>query len=123
MVAHTLHPLHPDLAAADLAELPFGRSVIKVLHTPGHSRDSVVFEYPPDRALFTGDTLFVDCIGFCRSRRKMAASLRRLRELPDDLTVYPGHDYGSVPCRTLGEEKRANPEFSPDFIARLDTAE
>ena len=99
--------------------LPFGESNIKILLTPGHSRDSICCIYEPDNALFTGDTLFIDCIGFCRSPKTMAQTLERLRTLPDSLIVYSGHDYGCVPSRPLGEEKLLNPEFSPDFINSL----
>lgn len=111
-----------DIPLNDLSRLEFGNSFIEVIHTPGHSRGSLCYIYNQDNAIFTGDTLFIDCIGFCRSPKNMAQSLRRLRELPDDLTIYSGHDYGSVPFRTLAEEKLKNPEFSIEFIENLSTA-
>lgn len=108
-----------DIPLDDGSTLAFGSSCIETVCTPGHSRDSVCYIYAPDRAIFTGDTLFIDCIGFCRSPKVMAESLEKLRALPDDLVVYSGHDYGAVPFRTLGEEKVMNPEFSQEFITRL----
>lgn len=104
---------HPGNSAAhrhlaDGETLSLGKNSIEVLYTPGHSRDSVC--YLCDRsALFTGDTLFVGCIGFAPRPESMYSSLKRLAKLPGDITVYPGHDYGRVPFRTLAEEKRENP--------------
>jgi len=92
---------------ADNETLPLGASQVEVLYTPGHSRDSVC--YLADRKhLFTGDTLFMDYVGFARSPEGLYSSLKRLAKLPGDTIVYPGHDYGSVPYRTLAEEKRLN---------------
>ena len=92
---------------ADRETLPLGASRIETLYTPGHSRDSVC--YLADRnALFTGDTLFVDYVGFARRPDTLYSSLKRLAKLPESITVYPGHDYGGVPHRTLAEEKRRN---------------
>ena len=87
--------------------LMLGGSRIETLYTPGHSRDSVC--YFADRAsLFTGDTLFVDYVGFARKPEGLYSSLKRLAKLPENAVVYPGHDYGCVPHRTLAEEKRGN---------------
>lgn len=108
-----------DIPLENNSTLPFGNDEIKIIHTPGHSRDSICCIYMPDMALFTGDTLFIDCIGFCRSPKTMAQSLETLRALPDDLIICSGHDYGSVQTRSLGEEKVKNPEFSIDFINKL----
>ena len=108
-----------DIAIDEGSKLVFGNSTIDIIHTPGHSRDSVCYIYKPDNAIFTGDTLFIGCIGFCRSPKNMAQSLDRLRTLPEELIIYSGHDYGDVPNRCLAEEKTKNPEFSPAFIAKL----
>ena len=93
---------------ADGETLPLGSVGVETLYTPGHSRDSVC--YLADRsALFTGDTLFMDCVGFARRPEVLYSSLKRLAKLPENPIVYPGHDYGEVPHRTLAEEKRHNP--------------
>jgi glyoxylase-like metal-dependent hydrolase (beta-lactamase superfamily II) len=97
---------------------------VQVLHTPGHTPDGCCFL--AGKALFTGDTLFV---GEC-GRVDLADSdveamydslMRRLFELPDDLVVYPGHDYGRTSTSTIGREKRENyvlrPRTLPQFIA------
>ena len=78
-----------------------------VLHTPGHTPGSVCLM--AEGKLFTGDTLFAGSCGRIDfpggSGADMQASLRRLRDLPGDFEVYPGHG-GST---TLDRERRANP--------------
>ena len=108
-----------DIPLDDHSTLEFGCGFIEAIHTPGHGRDSLCYIYAPDKALFTGDTLFIDCIGFCRSPKTMAQSLMRLRTFDGELVIYSGHDYGTVPFRTLKEEKMKNPEFSIDYIEKL----
>ena len=106
------HPTHPHAGEIKLyngRKLPFGDGWIEAIATPGHSRDSVCFRLSDDSALFTGDTLFVGCIGFCRSKDMYRSLMRRILPLADSLKVYSGHDYGEVPFRSLGEEKRLNP--------------
>jgi len=82
---------------------------IEVLETPGHTEGSVSLKV--DNMLFTGDTLFKGTVGrtdFPGSNpRDLAASLKKLAKLPDDLRILPGHGEPT----TLGEEKRSNPFF------------
>lgn len=93
------------LADGEVLELGSGR--IETLYTPGHSRDSACF-LADGESLFTGDTLFMDYVGFARKPESLYSSLRRISKLDGGITVYPGHDYGSAPHRTLAEEKRLN---------------
>ncbi len=82
-----------------------------VLHTPGHTPGSVCFLM--DKAIFTGDTLFIDSIGRTdlegSDPEEMFKSLKRLTTLADDIIVYPGHNYGKEPASTMGEQKKRNP--------------
>lgn len=66
---------------------------IGVHHTPGHTRDSVVFEC--HGALITGDTLFNGTVGNCFSGDMAAfyASLATLMTFPPETRIYAGHDY------------------------------
>ncbi|MDJ0781676.1 MAG: MBL fold metallo-hydrolase [Desulfosarcinaceae bacterium] len=66
---------------------------IRVHHTPGHTRDSVVFEC--DGALITGDTLFNGTVGNCFSddMRTFFESLTTLMAFPPSTRIYAGHDY------------------------------
>jgi len=90
--------------------LGLGDSKMRVMHTPGHTEDSICL-YDGEN-VFTGDTLFVGTIGkFDRERAE--AIYRSLYEiilsLPESTVMYPGHDYGEVPFKTLGEERASNP--------------
>jgi len=112
VVAHENSPIEHDLTVADGQELRFGRKGVKVIHTPGHTEDSICLY--DGKNLFTGDTLFIGNCGRTDlaggSSEKMFRSLHDIiLRFPAETTIYPGHDYGEVPSRTLGEEKAANP--------------
>jgi len=126
--------LSPMDAAAG-KEILLENHPIKVLHTPGHTMDSVTFH--TDDRIITGDTLFNGTIGNCFSGDLKAfyESIKKLMALPDATVVYPGHDYAEYAmafarviepnnpafddflksrnletvCSTLSEEKRVNP--------------
>ena len=110
VVAHERSPIRCDVRVADGAELALGRGGARVLHTPGHTEDSICLY--DGSGVFTGDTLFVGTIGRFE-RSKAEAVYRSLYEvilrLPGETEMYPGHDYGEVPHRPLGEERRSNP--------------
>jgi glyoxylase-like metal-dependent hydrolase (beta-lactamase superfamily II) len=60
-----------------------------------------------------GDTLFVGSCGRVdlpgSDPEEMYRSLtQRLSKIPDDVVLYPGHDYGESPTSTLGRERREN---------------
>jgi len=116
VAAHRSSPVKKDLALDDGATLKVGRLDIKVLHTPGHTRDSVCFLV--DRRLFTGDTLFVGECGRTDGPGGDAGAMYeslfgRLLKLPEDIEVYPGHDYGPRPTSTIGHEKKTNYTLEP----------
>ena len=81
------------------------------LHTPGHAPGSLCIVVN-DMYLITADTLFIGDCGRAdlpgSDPAALFASLQRLKSLPDHLIVCPGHNYGPVPTRSLGEEKRSN---------------
>ena len=87
--------------------LTLGSLTIEVLHTPGHSKGSVVLKVGD--VLFCGDTLFAGSCGRTDlaggSYGEIMASLKRLGELEGDYHVCPGHDVTS----TLERERRSNP--------------
>ncbi|MFW6283784.1 MAG: MBL fold metallo-hydrolase [Desulfosalsimonas sp.] len=66
---------------------------IRVLHTPGHTADSVCFYF--DSILISGDTLFNGKVGRCFTgdHQRFLASIKTLVQLPGDTAVYAGHDY------------------------------
>ena len=68
---------------------------VKVLTTPGHTLDHVSYYMPDEKLVFVGDTIF--SLGCGRviegDHAMMWNSLKRLRELPDDVSLYCGHEY------------------------------
>ena len=109
-------PLKADLSVQDGTILPFYGGGITAVETPGHTDDSICWKLPDDSGIFTGDTLFVDYIGFCNAY-KMFRSLQRLRDFPDNMLIYSGHDYGHAPVDTIGHQKLVNPFFRPETFA------
>ncbi len=91
----------------DGEELTLAGLPISILGTPGHTWGSVCIAVEDN--LFTGDTLFQNSCGRTDLEggdiRWMQHSLRRLKELEKNYTVYPGHG----PKTTLDREKRVNP--------------
>lgn len=89
--------------------ISFGKSSLRVIATPGHSRGSVCFYAESDHILFSGDTLFAQSIGRTDldtgSMMQIIQSLRTLSWLPDDTRVLPGHG----PSTTMGSELTSNP--------------
>lgn len=67
--------------------------VIHVMHTPGHTTDSVCFRF--DDILLTGDTLFNGKVGRCFTGdfEGFFRSIKRILALPPDTMLYAGHDY------------------------------
>jgi sulfur dioxygenase len=97
----------------DVATLGSGR--IEVLHTPGHTPDSVA--YRVEGAVLTGDTLMIGTTGRCDfpggdAGAQYDAVTGKLFGLPDDTVVWPAHDYKGHTSTTIGAEKRANPRFA-----------
>lgn len=91
--------------------LKLGARDVRVIHTPGHTEDSVCYYDGSD--LFTGDTLFIEAWGRTDlpggSAEKLFSSLRRvIMRLPATTVIYPGHDYGNVRFRTLAAEAVKN---------------
>jgi hydroxyacylglutathione hydrolase len=110
-VAHEFSGLKADIFVRDGDTLQLGESKLQIIHTPGHTPGSICIY--DGKNLFTGDTLFIGTCGRTDfpggSDEQLYNSLRRLMKLPDSTIIYPGHDYGPVPYRTMREEKKLNP--------------
>ncbi len=118
--------------ASDNEEFKIGNITIKVLHTPGHTLESVTYllidENGKNHAVFTGDTLFLGDVGrpdlaikSDLTEKDLAGmlfeSLRsKIMTLNDDVIVYPAHGAGSACGKnlsketvgTIGEQKQTN---------------
>ena len=124
IVAHKLSRVKFDTAVNDGDILSVGKISIKIIHTPGHTSDSICL-LVDNKKLLTGDTLFVGECGRTDmtggSAKSMYDSLfNKLLKLNDAVEVYPGHDYGLKSSSTIGEEKKSNYTLQPrsleDFI-------
>jgi glyoxylase-like metal-dependent hydrolase (beta-lactamase superfamily II) len=116
LVVHENSPVACDLRVKDRDEIKLGGRSVRVLHTPGHTEDSICLY--DGKEVFTGDTLFVGTIGRFEKVRAEAmynSLYHVILGLPPPTVLYPGHDYGEVKWRTLKEEKDSNP-----FLASRD---
>ncbi|NLP49726.1 MBL fold metallo-hydrolase [Bacillus sp. RO1] len=133
----------PHELVKDGDEIKLGNIVFQVLHTPGHTPESLSFlvtdggaktEHP--MGIFTGDFVFVGDVGrpdlleksahkegtADKGAKDMYASLTNFKNLPDYVQVWPGHGAGSacgkslgaIPSSTVGYEKRVNWAFQHD---------
>lgn len=134
----------PFTPLADGQEISCGNVAVRVLHTPGHTPESLSLVVtdrtrgPEPWFVLTGDTLFVGTVGRPdlpgaaeASARALYQSLRKLLALPDHTEIYPTHFSGSAcgkgmsgkPMSTLAFEKRFNPflavESEDAFVAAL----
>lgn len=96
-----------DILLSDGDTLTFGKYIVEVIHTPGHTKGGVCFKI--DNVCFTGDVLFKGSIGrydFPGGDFSvlMDSIKNKLLVFPDDVKIYPGHGDFS----TIGKEKRLN---------------
>jgi glyoxylase-like metal-dependent hydrolase (beta-lactamase superfamily II) len=108
------HPLmRPDVPLPDGSELRCGAIRLSVLHVPGHCEDHIVQFEPSYRLQITGDLVFVGKIGGTRTdedaRTEWTSLQKVLAAVGDDVTVWPGHDYGARPSSTIALERATNP--------------
>ncbi len=93
------------------AIIQLGDTEVSLLHTPGHTPGSQCVQV--GNHLITGDTLFIGGCGRSDlpggNAGTLLQSLKKISELPDDLEICPGHDYGDVPRRLLRDEMKVNP--------------
>jgi hydroxyacylglutathione hydrolase len=125
IIQHKCSPLEKQIPVDDGEIIKLGKIHIRVLHTPGHSKDSICL-IANEELVFTGDTLF---IGNC-GRTDLPGSdpaemyhslLDKVAKLDESLIVYPGHDYGSTPTSTIYTQKKTNyvlqPRSKNDFLS------
>lgn len=140
---------YKSIIAADGQELKVGKLTLKVLHTPGHTPESVCYllldENKKPHSVYTGDTLFIGDVGrpdlaikSDLTQEDLAGMLydslrNKLMVLPDDVIVYPAHGAGSACGKnisketfdTLGNQKKSNYALKDlskaEFIKELTT--
>jgi glyoxylase-like metal-dependent hydrolase (beta-lactamase superfamily II)/rhodanese-related sulfurtransferase len=136
----TAQPNFEAYIAKDNEDLPLGNVKIRVLHTPGHTMESVTYllfdENGKEYAIFTGDTLFLGDVGrpdlavkTDLTKEQLASYLydsihTKILPLPDHVIVYPGHGAGSACGKnmmketvdTLGNQKIINYALRKDMM-------
>lgn len=97
----------PDILVSEGSVVEMGGTVIKVLHTPGHTAGSVCYHVGDN--IFCGDTIFKGSCGRTDlpsgNSAELTNSLQRLKNLPFDAKLYPGHN----DVTTLSYERSHNP--------------
>ena len=101
---------HADIFVKDEEVLNLAGFSIRVFFTPGHTIGGCCYYIADEKILFSGDTLFQEAVGRTDFPRGSASDLiRAIREklmpLPDDVTVYTGHDESTL----IGYERMHNP--------------
>ena len=95
-----------------LNNLKVGGYDLDVIHTSGHTADSVCFK--TDDFIVTGDTLFIANVGNCQDSliTIFKDSLKKLLVLPNHLAVYPGHDYTERSLKRAGQIESGNKKIT-----------
>ena len=109
-VSDASFPESIDIDLAEMEELHFGNTVLKVIPTPGHTPGCVALYNEQMGVVLTGDTLFRESIGRTDLPGGdyswiMRSILEKLIVLGDEVKVYPGHGEET----TIGHESLYNP--------------
>lgn len=107
----------------DNEKIALGKGYIRAIHTPGHTPESTCYiladEHGKEFCIFTGDTLFVGDVGrpdlldgVIISKEEQAKNLyytiqQKIKTLPDDMIVYPGHGPGSMCGKSIGKDTQS----------------
>ena len=118
----TAKPGFKAIVAEDGQEFTVGRITLKVLHTPGHTMESICFllkdENGKEVGLFSGDTLFIGDVGRPDLAQKLVSDLTqnklagylynslrtKIMPLANDIIVYPAHGAGSACGKNMSKE-------------------
>jgi len=129
------------ISAKDGQEFKLGNTMIRLIHTPGHTMESscylLIDENGKETSLFSGDTLFIGDVGRPDLAQKVIEELtqeklagllydslrNKIMPLSDDIIVYPGHGAGSACGKmmsnettdTLGHQKKTNYALNPEL--------
>ncbi len=115
-----------DMRMGDGEMLMLGRLRVEVMHTPGHTRDSMCLRV--EDSLFTGDTLLIGATGRTDLPSGDPEALYdslfgRILRLDDELKVFPAHDYKGQRSSTIDRERATNPRLQKreraDFVEMM----
>jgi glyoxylase-like metal-dependent hydrolase (beta-lactamase superfamily II)/rhodanese-related sulfurtransferase len=100
-----------DKRLEDNDQINIGTASFKVIYTPGHTDDAISLY--GEGKLFSGDVLLIGSVGRTDfqngSPESMFDTLQKLKTLPDETILCPGHDYHEQRLSTIAKEKEGNP--------------
>lgn len=104
-----------DVRVVDGDRLQLGNLTIKFRYTPGHAKDLVTVVLPGK--VLTADALLIGSCGRTdllngNATQQYHTLYSTFGCMPDDLEVWPGHDYKGREHSTLGEEKKNNDKMA-----------
>ncbi len=137
-----------DKAARNGEIIRIGSLEITPISAAGHTNGHLLYYIPKEKMLFTGDVLFNCCVGglFEGTPAEMFESLQKIKALPDETLIFPGHEYtrsclppqafnhpefqlylqkmlsreqGNTAPATLAEEKQFNPYLQADTLSEF----
>lgn len=117
IIQHKNSPVIKHISVSEGDIVNVGDIPVRILHTPGHSVDSICL-IVDGHLVFTGDTLFVGNCGRVdlpgsNAKEMYTSLLEKVAKLDESLIVYPGHDYGPSPTSKIGKEKMTNYVLRP----------
>ena len=117
-----------DETYGDGDHFSFAGRRVDVIHTPGHTLGHVCYHMPGEKLLFAADTLFALGCGrlFEGTPKDMWTSLQKLMKLPDDTTVYCGHEYTLANARfamSVDPDNAALQDYAREIDARRSSGE
>lgn len=116
-----------DIHIKEGDKIQFGDEFLHVLSTPGHTNGCLTFVSHTAKIAFTGDALLIRGCGRTDFQQGNSELLydsihKKILSLPDEYSVFPGHDYMGRTSSSIGEEKRFNPRLTQnksDFVETM----
>jgi hydroxyacylglutathione hydrolase len=106
-----------DSAVGDGDVVEFGSTKATVMDVGGHTKGHIAYYFPESKTVFVGDSLFALGCGrmFEGTPEQFWTSLKGLRELPEETTVYCAHEY----TESNGKFAISVEPNNPDLVARF----
>ncbi|CAJ0958374.1 unnamed protein product, partial [Mesorhabditis belari] len=106
-----------DLHVTHGGIIKFGKEQLEVRATPGHTNSCLTYVNHRNRMAFTGDALLIRACGRTDfqqgdSRKLYKSVTTQIFSLPDDYSLFVGHNYDGIGETTVAEEKQWNPRLS-----------
>ena len=110
-----------DLYIQDLDRVHFGKRSLEARATPGHTSGCMTYVLDDESMAFTGDALLIRGCGRTDFQQgdpgKLFRSVRmQIFSLPEECTLFPGHDYRGLTATSVGEEKLYNPRLAEGIL-------